>query len=418
MGRMPRNQSEPREIDTQRVLLVGCNFASLLCMARSLGVAGYRCDIFRVYGGKLKLRHRLKALRPDEASKYVDNFCTCVLDGDESKLAEGLLAYGKKLDKKRLIIITDDLSTNVIDRYYDKLSPYFLVSNIEGEAGAVAHAMTRAVQKRLAAETGLPTLESWVVNAGARADDLPAEITYPCIAKSNDSTYVDKTLLVPCADAVELAGTLAAYARRGVREVLVERFVPVKRECSLVGAASRAGAVCPGGLEATLGGKGRQQGIAVAGNVIDYARCKRYADAIVAMVESLRYEGTFDADFIEDDQGNLYFTELNLRLGASGYAIVKSGVNVPAMYADYMLHGTPIDTTAQVKAPAPAFVNEKILCTEFTHGGIDKAQVDAALAQDAVFFIRDDDDPDPYDRFKSVFSYAGLLRKLPLSVSV
>ena len=51
-------------------------------------------------------------------------------------------------------------------------------------------------------------------------------------------------------------------------------------------------------------------------------------DQLKVFVKSLHFCGLFDIDFYERD-GVFYFNELNLRFGASGYAVTHSGINLP-----------------------------------------------------------------------------------------
>lgn len=56
-----------------------------------------------------------------------------------------------------------------------------------------------------------------------------------------------------------------------------------------------------------------------------------------ALIDDIGYEGIFDADFLVDENGQLYFLEINFRNSAFSYAATKLGINIPLIWADYML---------------------------------------------------------------------------------
>ena len=84
-------------------------------------------------------------------------------------------------------------------------------------------------------------------------------------------------------------------------------------------------------------------------------------DNLIKFVASLNYEGLYDVDLIETADGKMYFVELNMRFGASGYAVTQSGVNLPGMFADYMLLNKPIDMNVVLEDAGKTFINEKIM---------------------------------------------------------
>ena len=101
----------------------------------------------------------------------------------------------------------------------------------------------------------------------------------------------------------------------------------------------------------------------MTGRILPCSDFQPLVDDLIKFVNSLGYEGLYDVDLIESVNGKMYFVEINMRFGASGYAVTKCGVNLPGMYADYMLTGKPLDMGCKV-TPGKTFVSEKVLIEE------------------------------------------------------
>jgi hypothetical protein len=128
------------------------------------------------------------------------------------------------------------------------------------------------------------------------------------------------------------------------------------------------------------------------------------------------YCGLFDIDLIETTDGSLYFLEVNLRYGASGYVVTCDGINLPGMFADYMLKGIPIPEESELlthdlnnkpdenggEQPITAFVSEKVLLENYSEGAATEEEIMTAFDSDCIHFIKNEDDPGPY----AVFSKA------------
>ena len=133
-------------------------------------------------------------------------------------------------------------------------------------------------------------------------------------------------------------------------------------------------------------------------------------DQISAFIGTLGYNGLFDVDLIEDTNGKMYFVELNLRYGASGYAVTESGANLPGMFADYMLLGKPIDLDVAVKEFRKPFISEKIMVEEYVNGYITAEERKAHFEKVDIHFVYDDVDTAAYKHFKKFYPAAKLMR--------
>ena len=134
-------------------------------------------------------------------------------------------------------------------------------------------------------------------------------------------------------------------------------------------------------------------------------------DGIKKFVASIGFEGIFDVDLIEAKDGTMYFVELNLRYGGSGYAITHCGANLPGMFADYMLMGKPIDLDCKVKETGKTFISEKIMLEEYMHSFITKQEMKKLFSEADIHFVYNEDDVAPYNHFKKFYPVADVMRK-------
>ena len=147
----------------------------------------------------------------------------------------------------------------------------------------------------------------------------------------------------------------------------------------------------------------------MTGRILPCSDFQPLIDDLIKFVDSLGYEGLYDVDLIESVDGKMYFVEINMRFGASGYAVTKCGVNLPGMYADYMLTGKPLDMECEV-TPGKTFVSEKVLIEEYTMGRLSWSDLKRAMKESDVHFVKNDDDRKAYRHFRKFYPLAALMR--------
>lgn len=393
-----------------RVLVAGRSYGFNLCLARSFGMAGYEVEVLRIYKGTPRRLNPMNALKPDAVSKYVAAYHTCVMAGQTERVMEALLALADP-EQKKLLITGDDLFANIVDENLEKLDPYYYISGVEGKAGALSHLMRKDVQKQLAREAGLPVVGSCMITISGGVFQIPDTVKYPCFVKPNVSKNGQKRSMRRCDDEAQLRQCLASLCRGQDAQVLVEDYVNIKREYSILGISTREGVIGPGFFGANLGCHEDRKGVALVGQVLPTDMHRQLIDDILRFIGTLHFEGLFDVDLIEDTDGRMYFVELNLRFGGSGYAITCSGVNLPGMYADYVMRGSPIDHSCRVK-PGRAFLNEKNLMEEYMKGYLTWGQMRRLLKEADIRFIQDAEDSAPYRHFRKFYPVAAIMRIL------
>lgn len=396
------------------VLVAGRNYGNILTMTRDLGIAGYQVDIFRVYKRRPKAMNLLGKMKPEASSRYVREYHQCMNGENRAGMLDSLLRIADSREKMPLIPV-DDYTAEFVDENLEELKPYYVLPNISGRAGALSELMNKAVQKKLAAGFSLPVLDSVLVQSQNGSFELPDSIVYPCFIKPNVSSRDTKAKMMKCMDKEELSGVLQRYAASSDFEILVEPFAEIRAEYSLLGVSTAAGVAAPGLFKVTAGGHRERKGVALMGETISPSLLQPVVSQCIAFVASLDYTGLFDVDLIETADGNVYFVELNFRAGASIHAFTRCGVNLPAMYADYLLKGRQPDLNCSADMAGKKFVSEKILLEEYVRSDLSLSEGKKMMNRADICFIKADDDPKPYRYFKR-FYFAALLMRIPYRI--
>ena len=392
-----------------RVVIAGRNYCSNLCMARSIGKAGYEVEVLRIFQTRPKWFNLMSYMRPDAYSQYIKGYHVLVTRRKAKAIVRKLIQIADPY-RKMLLIPADDLVANVADEFMEKLSQYYVMPNVNDTPGEIGRLMGKDVQKKLAAEFGLPVINSCSIQAYKGNFTIPETVKYPCFIKPNISKDSSKSRMRRIDSEKELRATLTEYSQTKACDMLVEDFIDIGREYSILGLSTRDGVVSPGFFGVLEGGHGPHRGVAMSGELLPTDIQRELIDQISAFIGTLGYNGLFDVDLIEDKNGKMYFVELNLRYGASGYAVTESGANLPGMFADYMLLGKPIDLDVAVKEFRKPFISEKIMVEEYVNGYITAEERKKHFEKVDIHFVYDDVDTAAYKHFKKFYPAAKLMR--------
>lgn len=404
------NARDPKS-EKPRVLVAGRTYGSNLCMARSLGEAGYEVESLRIFQRRPRRRNLMKRLKPDAYSKYVKAYHVCISKKRDERVLQSLKKIADP-QRKMLLVPVDDLVAGIVDEYLEELKELYILPNIDNKAGELSRLMSKGIQKELAAKAGLPVINSCIIRTENEKFEIPESVKYPCFIKPNISNNSFKTKMKKCDSYEELKDTLAEYSKTYDIEWLVEDYVEIGNEYSVLGLSTKECVVAPGFFVAEEGGQKEHRGVALIGRLLSCSEYRPLIDSIVNFISSLKYEGLFDVDLIETIDGKMYFVELNLRFGGSGYAVTQSGVNLPGMYADYIFFSKAIDAGCEIKNVGKTFVNEKIMIDEYTKDRINFSKVRHCLKDNDIYFIKNDYDKGPYRHFSKFYLIALFTRTL------
>lgn len=399
------------ELTKPKVLICGRNGSSNLCMARSFGKEGYPVEVLRIFQKTPKKLNLMQYLKPEAYSKYVNRYHSCICHDRNSIIREKLLELAQN-GEKMLLIPTCDMAASAMDEYLEELQEFYWIPNVRNTAGEVNRLMCKDVQMDLAAKAGLPVINSCVIKTNNGSFTIPESVCYPCFIKPNVSRNSVKSTICRCDSKEQLSQKLTQFSRTGDIEMLVEDYVEIRQEYGLLGLSTPEGAVCPGFFMKEQIGNEDRKGVTMVGHMIPLSHRQELVDGIAKFVHSLGFTGLFDVDIIETTDGKWYFVELNLRYGASGFAVTQSGVNLPVMYADYRIKGKPIDCNGVSAEPGKRFVSEKVMMDEYARDFMNLQQIRHLMDQTQIHFIENAEDPKPYWHFRKFYLFGMATRML------
>lgn len=382
-----------------KVIVIGQGFTGRLSIVRS--VAEIECDVTLIV-----LTHRNKANggliedKPIDAySKYVNRTLYCETYNKEM-LINLLLTQCVDPNQKTFIFPDNDFSAAAIDKSLDVLKDHFYCPNINWKQGAVVEWMDKERQKQLAQEIGLNVVNSLVIEIKDGKYIIPETIDYPCFAKPLVSLVGAKLGLKKCNNRNELEKHLTQLPTLNERyrniKLLVEDFKKIDREFALLGFSDGHEVVIPGIIEILQLAHGTHLGVAVQGKVYP-TEDNDLVEKFSKLIKKIGFVGIFDIDFYESG-GLIYFAEINMRFGGSGYAYTKTGVNLPVMMIQSFLNHNITGLDKRITKSA-TFFNERMALDDWEHGYISTREFKQLQKDSEIKFLYDENDPGPQKAF-------------------
>lgn len=381
----------------QKVVIIGHGYTSRLGMIRALGMAGYEVIVIVMTWYKRDGK-TLDTSKPiDCYSKYVSRYLFNLASDTEGLI--GLLLRECVDSNQKVVVIPDsDVSAAAIDMNHDRLSPYFLFPHINHEQGAVVDWMDKTRQKALASECGLAVAKSWNIHVVDGEYTIPNVLQYPCFPKPLATIAGGKGGLKRCNNEEELRNVMAVLVQnKPTIDIMVEEFRNIQTEYAVLGFSDGKDVVIPGILEILSMANGGHFGVAKQGKIMPVQGYEELVEKFKDFVGRIGFVGIFDIDFYKSD-GELFFGELNLRYGGSGYAVTASGVNLPEMLVKTLLRQSIAELPKQI-AKTSVFCNERMCVDDWYGGYISTVTFIKLMRQSGIRFVRDINDTVPQDRF-------------------
>ncbi len=392
--------------DKKRVLVISRNYNNLIGMARSLAGGDYDIELVRLIQLNYKVMKVLAKTYPERLSRHVSAYHVCLTDWK----AENLIRFLMELydpERETLLIPCDDLALPWLDEKYDLLKDYFILSDVRKTPGKLAELMNKQTQKRLVLDFGLPAAKSHEICIRDGKYEIPEGISYPCFVKPAVLVMGSKDYLKRYDREEDFCDAMEKMAAKFKdMDIVVEDFIDIRNEYAILGLAAGDKVLLPDGcLKFVQGGHGSRKGIMAVGEVVSGPEILEFMDRLKEFVGTLGYTGMFDVDALASEDG-IYFCEINLRFGGSGYAITRSGVNIPRMYADYMLYGRELPDECRLTGIGNRFVSEKILLEDVTEKYVSKEEAEEIIENADIHFLLDREDPKPYEKVRKQFRYS------------
>lgn len=342
------------------IVVIGQNYCTSLGLVKALGEAGYRVEIGRRVVGHPRFS------TPEMKSKYVDKAVVLHTGSDRDMIDAVIKNFAVPYDKK-VLIPSDDFFVALIDRHLDEFARFFVVPNVRNEQGAVERLMDKSRQNEIARKCGIKVVESVIIKiVSSKEPVIPENTPFPCFIKPLTSVGYPKSYSQKCETRKELLSVASQIAQERECTLLAEQFVEIEKEYTIPGIAVGTEVIIPAVLEKFNTGEGEHKGVTVIGRVHKSNVIGNLTNKLKTLMHEFGFQGIFDIEILQS-KGELFFNEVNLRNGAAGYSLTKSGVNLPAMYADYLVKSVKPKLSLSFKDGC-TFVNEKA-ALEYYLGG-------------------------------------------------
>lgn len=381
-----------------KAIVIGRNYTSLLGMIRAVGEAGFDVIAIRTvkrWNKTSDKRSLLGCEAIEAASKYVKKHY--FVDQNREEIIQFLIDNCKDDNQKALILPVDDYVASAIDLSQEKLRDYFLFPHINNSSGAVVRLMDKHTQKDLAKRVGLDVADGWVIDIKDGKFNIPDGIKYPVFTKPEISFLGNKRCMKKCNNEDELIAVINDVIKERDCPILVEQFVKIEKEFAILGCAIDNEIYIPDLIRMIRDGSGAHKGVTMLGEITSLDQNLEYVNKIKEFIRYTEFKGLFDIDIYEAN-GKMYFNELNLRFGASGYAVTSSGINLPAIFANHIIKNDCCFIQSSDLKPG-FFLNEKVAYDDWVEGYITKNQFYNMRKKVNVTFIESRDDPEPWKIF-------------------
>lgn len=373
---------------SSKVIIIGHSFSSRLGMIRTFGEMGWDVTVLVLGTPDRRGKYRKPV---DCYSKYVSRALYSP-QGDRDALVEVLLTECVEKDQKPLLVPDSDFSASTIDLNQDRLAAYFLFPHIDHTQGRIVYWMNKLHQKMLAQEVGMHVAPGCLVRLEKGSYQIPESVSYPCFPKPLASAYGGKRGLKKCVDEKALRILLEGLHVKDM-DVLVEDYMKIDREYAVVGFADKDRVVIPAVIYLASKGVGAHVGVAKIGQLLPRTGFEVILAQFESFVRQTHFTGLFDIDFYESG-GTFYFGEMNMRYGASGYALYKAGINLPKLLCQSLL-GQPQDEVPTLTSSL-SYLNERVCLDDWYGGHASTAELRKELNQKGLGFVYDPKDPEPY----------------------
>lgn len=377
-----------------QAVVIGRNYTSLLNMIRAAGEAGCEVTVIRTVR---KFPSGIKRkFSPEAVSKYVKRY-EYAIEPDRDGLVNLLLKLFRR-EKNVVLLPTDDFAASTIDLNQERLKNHFLFPNIHNQTGAVMRLMDKDVQKALARAEGLNVAEGWIAEVKNGEYSIPDGIRYPVFTKPQISINGNKRCMKRCNNREELEAVIKEVASERDCPILIEQYVEIEKEYGVLGFCGPENVVLPSLVDKLEIGHGSHQGVTMIGEVHPMEEYAEIQEQLKLFLKKTGFIGLIDIDLYESN-GVLYFNELNLRLGAFGFAAMCAGINLPGMLIDTLL-GKEIKNKKTKMDRTIRCISEKVNLDDYSAGYLDYKHYRKNLKSTEYRFIKSKSDPMPYRCFK------------------
>ncbi len=240
--------------------------------------------------------------------------------------------YGDYNNNHRpFIVFSDDKSVGFFDLRYDEWKDKFIAFNA-GEIGRINEYMDKYEIQQLAKKHGFNILDSYVIS---KTDEIPQELWYPVITKDispNSGNWKSDVFI--CKNETELRCAIGEIASP---TIMIQHFVDKQNEMALEGYTVNRGRDMQ--IVTQMTWKYLIQGYYSPYHNVTMFKNPDMEKRLQAMFEEIGFEGIFEAEFLIDKDGTLYFMEINFRASAWNPTGLVAGMPLAYLWVKGMSNG-------------------------------------------------------------------------------
>lgn len=303
----------------KQFVVIGMEHYNPLGVIRSLGEYGIKPDY-------IAIKHKLPIA---STSKYVGVVHpVSTIDEAVSVLKS---KYGKDESNKTIVFTTDDDIESLLDQNFSKLKDRFVFFNSNSDGRTTAYMDKKRILE-LAEKHGLNVLKTEVVDKGV----LPSCVDYPIITKSISPNIGGwKSDVHICENEQQL---LEAFPSIQSPRVLIQHYVNKDNEICIDGFSINRG--CSLFIPMYTTYNYNIKGYYSPFMTVHSFDLEEIGEKLTSMMSEIAFDGIFEAEFLVDSDGSVYFSEINFRNSTWSYAATKLGMPLPVLWAQAMEQGS------------------------------------------------------------------------------
>lgn len=390
-------------------IVIGRYYTTRLTLIRAAGMVG--CDVV-VIQTKADQKEIFKI---DASSKFVVG-CEISNEPNQDDLIVKIRKYAST-DRKVVILPADDYAASVIDLHLDILKKDgFLYPHVNDEQGAVTRVMDKSYQKKLASDAGFKVAKCWTAEFKDGSYHIPNDVIFPCFTKAQDS-YTSgglKHYQKRCETVEELETVLREIAKVSHVSVLLEEYCEIEKEYGVQGVSLKDRTIAP----TAIAKHSSWIGITATGSIFSISKIPNLYEKLASFMQRTQFYGIFDIEFFMS-KGEWYFNELNVRLGANGFALTYGVANIPGIFIKEALGMFVGNDNTSVTIEEKSFASEQALVAMYFNGSITYTQYCAALRNADILsltYIDDDHPAKEYAKKYSFLRYRATLHKVKQAI--
>lgn len=303
---------------SEYIVFVSKEHYNPLGIVRTLGEAG-------IYPIVVAVKGELKFVGQ---SKYVKK--KYYVDTPEDGLNLIISKFSTSKIEKSFILTGDDVVVALMDKNYDKLKDYFYFYNA-GEANRINYYMNKDNMLELVSRHGINVAKTWKIKVG----EIPKNIEYPIMTKAINSIEKEwKDIVYICNNAEEL---------KKVCEKIKSEYILVQRYINKIDEVSFDSFSINQGKDVFMVMEAHQEYCIYDKYSpvwkIKNSENKKVTEKIKSIIAEIGLEGIFEFEFMIDNQGQLWFLEINFRNTALGYATTIAGMPQVILWCEAMEQG-------------------------------------------------------------------------------